>query len=101
MSRLEVETQSLEITARTLRNAADELRSSARRIGAALGLAGTAAGCGAFQQTAAEAGRRWADGLEQYAQAGQALSDATDAAAASYRLVEWQAGRVLTPVVAP
>lgn len=101
MSRLEVETQTLEITARSLRGTAEELAMTAQRIGGALRLAGSAGGGGALGETATRVGRRWVHGLEQYAEAGRALSGATEAAAASYTLVELQARRGLTPVVAP
>lgn len=101
MSTVEVDTGALESSASTLRTTAEELRHLAQRIGGALTLAGGAAGTAGMQASTAAAARLWSGGLEQYADAGAALSRATEAAALLYDLMEFSARGRFTPVVHP
>lgn len=101
MKTIEVDPRALEEAATTLRTAAEELRAASHRIGGALLLVGSAGGSASLSATSATAAQRWTQGLEAYADAGRALSAATEAAAELYGLVEWQARRTFTPVGHP
>lgn len=101
MSTFEVDTGALEASATTIRTTAEEMRRLAQRIGGALNLAGGAAGTAGMQASGAAAARLWSGGLEQYAEAGAALSRATEQAALLYDLMEFSARGRFTPVGHP
>ncbi|WP_256838667.1 hypothetical protein [Ornithinimicrobium faecis] len=101
MSTFEVDARAIDSAGATLRGTAEEMRQAADRIGRALQLAGGAGGSGALAASGAAAARQWRDGLQTYAEAGAALSRATEQAALAYRMVELQTSMALTPVVAP
>ncbi|MCK0111273.1 hypothetical protein MWU75_03855 [Ornithinimicrobium sp. F0845] len=101
MSTFEVDPRALDTAATTFRSTAEELRHLAHQVGGALHLAGSAAGSAALESSGAAAARMWSGGLEQYAEAGAALSRATEQAALLYDLVEFSARGRFIPVVHP
>ena len=101
MSRIEVEAAAIEEAARTLWSAGETVRASADRIVGGLRVAAGAGGSAALASSADLAARHWASGLEGYADAGLALSRATEAAGLAYDLVELQAGAQFAPKVLP
>jgi len=101
MSRVEVDSRSIDAAASTLRTAAEELAAVGQRIGGALHLVGTAGGSASLAAGGALAARRWSTGLEGYAEAGLALSRTTAQASLAYQLVELRARGRFTPTVLP
>lgn len=101
MSRIEVEAAAVEAAASTLWSVADQVRASADRIAGGLQVAAGAGGSAALASSASVAARRWAGRLEGYADAGLALSRATEAAGLAYDLVELQARARFAPKVLP
>lgn len=101
MSRIEVQSVAIEASASTLWAVAEQVRASADRIAGGLQVAAGAGGSAALASSATVAARRWAGGLEGYAEAGLALSRATESAGLAYDLVELQARRSFTPTVLP
>lgn len=101
MSRIEVEVAAIEAAASTLWLVAEQVRASADRIAGGLQMAAGAGGSAALASSASVAARRWVGGLEGYAEAGLALSRATESAGLAYDLVELQARRAFTPTVLP
>jgi len=99
MSTFEVDPRALDAAATTLRTVAEELHHLVGQVGGALQVAAGAGGSAALESTGAAAARYWSGGLEEYAEAGAALSRATTQAALLYDLVEFTArGRFTRPV---
>lgn len=101
MSRIEVEGQAIEAAASTMGSVAEQVRSCADRVAGSLQLAAGAGGSAALASSASVAARHWAEGLEGYAEAGLALSRATEAAGLAYALVELQVRGRFMPKVLP
>lgn len=101
MSRIEVEAAAIEAAASTLWSVAEQVRASADRIAGGLQVAAGAGGSAALAFSANVAARHWSRGLEGYAEAGVALSRATESAGLAYDLVELQARARFAPKVLP